>query len=315
MNTEAEQVAENTAKITPGALLKERREQLGLTQEQIAHRLRLRVTIIKNIEADNFDFDHVNTFTRGYLRSYAKAVGLSEGVVLKALEDCSLIKPEEQIMQSFSKKTNREKHDSRIMIITWAILAIIVGISVLWWWQNQQQDTLMPNMSGEAQQVSAQAAFQPDENNVAGADDGFTTISELSADENNAAQSGETTAESTTTEVEQAITPAGQTTADEPAADAPASAIPQADSNVTQPAAANLLTMTFSGDCWIQVKDSTGKILVTGVKKTGESVNVTGQRPLKVILGAPEAVSMTFASEPVDLSGYNSGKVARFTLP
>ncbi|MGL5109148.1 MAG: RodZ domain-containing protein, partial [Vibrio ordalii] len=29
----------------------------------------------------------------------------------------------------------------------------------------------------------------------------------------------------------------------------------------------------------------------------------------------PESVSMTFASEPVDLSGYTSGKVARFTLP
>ncbi len=73
--------------------------------------------------------------------------------------------------------------------------------------------------------------------------------------------------------------------------------------------------MNFSSDCWIQVKDATGKTLSTGIKKAGQTLNLRGQKPLQVILGAPEGVSVTFASEPVDLSGYTSGKVARFTLP
>ena len=78
---------------------------------------------------------------------------------------------------------------------------------------------------------------------------------------------------------------------------------------------ANELVMQFSADCWIQVKDATGKTLSTGIKKAGQSLNLSGQTPYKVVIGAPEAVSMTFASEPVDLSGYTSGKVARITLP
>jgi cytoskeleton protein RodZ len=51
------------------------------------------------------------------------------------------------------------------------------------------------------------------------------------------------------------------------------------------------------------------------VKKAGQSLDLTGNMPYSVILGAPENVSMTLASEPVDLSGYTSGKVARFNLP
>ena len=78
---------------------------------------------------------------------------------------------------------------------------------------------------------------------------------------------------------------------------------------------ANLLEMSFSDDCWIQVKDSTGKTLATGIKKAGQGIQLSGNPPYKVILGAPENVSITLSSEPIDLSGYTSGKVARFTLP
>ena len=81
------------------------------------------------------------------------------------------------------------------------------------------------------------------------------------------------------------------------------------------PEGMTLLTMKFKADCWIQVKDSNGKTLVSGTRKPGQDVELAGKAPFKVILGAPEGVTMTFASEPVDLSGYTSGKVARFTLP
>jgi cytoskeleton protein RodZ len=84
---------------------------------------------------------------------------------------------------------------------------------------------------------------------------------------------------------------------------------------VTAESVTNELVMQFSADCWIQVKDAAGKTLSTGIKKVGQTLNFSGTAPYKVILGAPESVSMTFASEPVDLSGYTSGKVARITLP
>lgn len=302
MNTEQDNITENTPKVQPGTLLKEKREALGLTQKQVADRLRLRVTIIQNIEENNFDSDLVATFTRGYLRSYAKAVGLAEHLVLDAFEESVTPEPQEQTMQSFSKKTKREKHDSRIMTITWIILLVIIGMSSLWWWQNNEQDTLKPDQSAEAVSAVADQAAAPETEEV---QPEFNTIEPTQAEAQSDAQTSE------------------EPTGDEMAMEDPAPAQEEAVvKSQTTPAASTaeatsgeLLTMNFSSDCWVQVKDATGKTLSTGIKKAGETLNLRGQKPLQVILGAPEGVSVTFASEPVDLSGYTSGKVARFTLP
>ncbi|ELH4235024.1 DUF4115 domain-containing protein [Vibrio fluvialis] len=302
MNTEQDNITESTPKVQPGTLLKEKREALGLTQKQVADRLRLRVTIIQNIEENNFDSDLVATFTRGYLRSYAKAVGLAEHLVLDAFEESVTPEPQEQTMQSFSKKTKREKHDSRIMTITWIILLVIIGMSSLWWWQNNEQDTLKPDQGTEAVSAVADQAAAPATEEV---QPEFNTIEPTQAEAQSDAQTSE------------------EPTGDEMAMEDPAPAQEEAVvESQTTPAASTaeatsgeLLTMNFSSDCWVQVKDATGKTLSTGIKKAGETLNLRGQKPLQVILGAPEGVSVTFASEPVDLSGYTSGKVARFTLP
>ncbi|EKO3503916.1 DUF4115 domain-containing protein [Vibrio fluvialis] len=302
MNTEQDNITESTPKVQPGTLLKEKREALGLTQKQVADRLRLRVTIIQNIEENNFDSDLVATFTRGYLRSYAKAVGLAEHLVLDAFEESVTPEPQEQTMQSFSKKTKREKHDSRIMTITWIILLVIIGMSSLWWWQNNEQDTLKPDQGTEAVSAVADQAAAPATEEV---QPEFNTI------------------EPTQAEAESDAQPSDEPTGDEMAMEDP---MPAQEEAVVEPqttpaaptaeaTSGDLLTMNFSSDCWVQVKDATGKTLSTGIKKAGETLNLRGQKPLQVILGAPEGVSVTFASEPVDLSGYTSGKVARFTLP
>ncbi|WP_072668766.1 RodZ domain-containing protein [Vibrio injensis] len=302
MNTQQETIVEETPNVQqPGTLLKLKREALGLSQKQVADRLRLRVAIIRNIEDNQFDSDLVATFTRGYLRSYAKAVGLSAAEVVEAYEVHYVIEPQEQKMQSFSKKTKRDQHDSRIMLITWVIVLVIIGMSSLWWWQNNQHNNLTSS-SERSSLITEQNSQRP----LATVDpvlDQLPTVSELTADndasvaEQSESESVNDSAVEPVLEVEPSITSA--VTENTPV---------NADES-------NLLSMTFSADCWIQVKDATGKTLSTGVKKAGQSVNVRGETPISVILGAPEGVSVTFASEPVDLSGYTSGRVARFTLP
>ncbi|MEH0688416.1 cytoskeleton protein RodZ [Vibrio cholerae] len=316
--------------IEAGTLLKQKREQLGLTQKQIADRLRLRLSIIENLEKNDFESDQVATFTRGYLRSYAKAVGLKESVVLAALDHSGTAQHKEQSMQSFSRKTKREKHDSRIMILTWGIFAVIAGISSLWWWQNQQDDML------DLSQPSAQETTQQSADPSSGDTLDFVSLDEAMPDEpsqetqetmepilsEDSDVSGIETLENTQTEMsseteiireESALeSPAETVTASDSAEQVDA---PQESATDTAVAVTNRLEMNFSDDCWVQVKDASGKTLVTGIKKGGESVALDGQSPYSVILGAPENVSMTLASEPVDLSGYTSGKVARFTLP
>ncbi|EPM4851574.1 cytoskeleton protein RodZ [Vibrio parahaemolyticus] len=314
--TEHENTNEVPLSIEAGTLLKNKRESLGMTQKQVADRLRLRVSVIEDIENNRFESQQVATFTRGYLRSYAKFVGLDEKVVLVALEQTADVKSKEQEieMQSFSRKTKHEKHNSRIMLLTWVIAIVIIGISAAWWWQNQQENSLaqvVAEANVETSQPSADEIADIDlmteEELIA------STPAELAASNNTASESSINAAQ--TDEVVPAETEESTTEATQvPVAVIEAAEEVQEESPVV-PEGMTLLTMKFKADCWIQVKDTNGKTLVSGTQKPGQDVELTGKAPFKVILGAPEGVTMTFASEPVDLSGYTSGKVARFTLP
>ncbi|EIT7140213.1 cytoskeleton protein RodZ [Vibrio parahaemolyticus] len=314
--TEHENTNEVPLSIEAGTLLKNKRESLGMTQKQVADRLRLRVSVIEDIENNRFESQQVATFTRGYLRSYAKFVGLDEKVVLVALEQTADVKPKEQEieMQSFSRKTKHEKHNSRIMLLTWAIAIVIIGISAAWWWQNQQENSLaqvVAEANVETSQPSADEIADIDlmteEELIA------STPAELAASNNTASESSINAAQ--TDEVVPAETEESTTEATQQPVAVIEAAEEIQDASPVVPEGMTLLTMKFKADCWIQVKDTNGKTLVSGTQKPGQDVELTGKAPFKVILGAPEGVTMTFASEPVDLSGYTSGKVARFTLP
>ncbi|WP_261882623.1 cytoskeleton protein RodZ [Vibrio pelagius] len=313
MDTEQDTQAPQAAApvLEAGTILKNRRESLGLTQQQVSSRLKLRVSLIQQIEDNQFDTDQVATFMRGYVRSYAKYVNLDEKVVLEALEHSGDVQHQEQEMMSFSRKTKTEKHNSRIMLLTWSIFAVIAGISSLWWWQNQQQDTLSQSTVTEesAEEVVA------DELN----DESLTTSLDLIEAEAPAVEASQNVESEATTETSvTADAIEADITSEVGASTKPATATETevTETGVVAPeAVSNELVMQFSSDCWIQVKDATGRTLSTGIKKAGQSLNLSGETPYKVVIGAPEAVSMTFASEPVDLSGYTSGKVARITLP
>ena len=311
MNTEHETQTQTKETVAPaieaGTLLKNKRESLGLTQKQISDRLKLRVTLIQQIEENQFESDQVATFMRGYIRSYAKYVNLDEKVVLSALHHAGDAQHQEQEMLSFSRKTKTEKHNSRIMILTWSIFAVIAGISSLWWWQNQQQDTLSQSLvnTESSEELVVEESLDPE----------LTSLEVIEAEQNTETSPVTEISDDLLTVVSAAEASENVEQVEETQDVAEVTPVAAESETVTPEPVANELVMQFSADCWIQVKDAAGKTLSTGIKKAGQTLNLSGTAPYKVILGAPEGVSMTFASEPVDLSGYTSGKVARITLP
>ncbi len=311
MSIESELEQTQPSQLQPGTILKRKREELGLSQKQIADRLRLRLTLIQNIEENQYEDGQVATFTRGYLRSYAKAVGIDESEVLGALESTGGVRSEEHEMQSFSRKTKTDKHDSRIMLLTWGIFAVIIGISSVWWWQNQKNDDLTPPPAESQAQVED---IPESDAPMSASETDFVSLEALEdAEETQIDPQESSAAEEETPSVEDSLDAA---ITDEEIVDAQDSQQnTEIQENTAPVVSPNLLVMNFEADCWIQIKDASGRTLATGVKKAGQSLELDGAKPYRVVLGAPENVSMTLASEPVDLSGYTSGKVARFTLP
>lgn len=77
------------------------------------------------------------------------------------------------------------------------------------------------------------------------------------------------------------------------------------------------LELTFSDDCWVEVRDANGERLVRAILNANTVNRYVGQAPFSLTLGNTAAVtSITLNGEPVDASVYtpSQGNVSRFTL-
>lgn len=61
---------------SPGALLRAGREKAGLSVEQVAEKLHLLQSVVNSLEKDCYDRIRGDTFVRGYMRNYARLVGI-----------------------------------------------------------------------------------------------------------------------------------------------------------------------------------------------------------------------------------------------
>lgn len=72
---------------TPGLQLKERRDQLGLSQEDIASQLHISLRILERLERDEYSSMRDELlFQKGYLKAYGRFLGLSEKDLSEGLE-------------------------------------------------------------------------------------------------------------------------------------------------------------------------------------------------------------------------------------
>ena len=94
---------------------------------------------------------------------------------------------------------------------------------------------------------------------------------------------------------------------------------PNASTELLSPATLNdkhELTLEFSDDCWVEVKDSSGERLIYGIAKANELRTVSGSLPFSVKLGNAYAARLKLDGQEVDKALYipDRGSVSRFSL-
>ncbi|MBV8041703.1 cytoskeleton protein RodZ [Pluralibacter sp.] len=333
MNTEATQ--DPQAAQTTGTRLRNAREQLGLSQQAVAERLCLKVSTVRDIEDDKAPADLASTFLRGYIRSYARLVHIPEEELLPMMAKQAPVKAAKVApMQTFALGKRRKKRDGWLMSFTWLVLFVVIGLTGAWWWQNhkaQQEEIssmadqssaeLNTNDSGNSQNVpldTSAAQGQAPDANTAVAQATAPDAAPAATAQTNAAPAPTTSAANAQTN---AVVAPSQANVDA-ATTAPAAAathgapLPTGQAGITAPVAdANALVMNFNADCWLEVSDATGKKLFSGLQRKDGTLNLTGQTPYKLKIGAPAAVQIQFQGKPVDLSRFiRTNQVARFTL-
>lgn len=323
MNTEA--THDQNEALSTGVRLRNAREQLGLSQQAVAERLCLKVSTVRNIEEDKAPADLASTFLRGYIRSYAKLVHIPEEELLPMMEKQAPVRAAKVApMQTFSLGKRRKKRDGWLMSFTWLVLFVVIGLTGAWWWQNHK---------AQQEEITTMADQSSAELNNSG-NDGAQSVP-LNTDTNTSVEPQTAATDSQTVEPVPATTP-DQTTAQNAVVapsqanvdTAPATTAPAETANTAQPlptdqagvagttaADPNALVMNFSADCWLEVTDATGKKLFSGLQRKDGTLNLTGQAPYKLKIGAPAAVQIQYQGKPVDLSRFiRTNQVARLTV-
>lgn len=81
----------------------------------------------------------------------------------------------------------------------------------------------------------------------------------------------------------------------------------------TAPATSSL-SMTFTGQSWVQVTDRDGIMIFNKSQPAGSQVVVEGQPPFSIVIGNASGVQLGYHDKPVDLAPYTKANVARLTL-
>ena len=304
-----DELCEDIEVVGPGLMLSEARKKLSLSTEEVSNRLNFRTNLVNEIEQDIFDPLLPATFNRGYLRNYAKLVAVDVDEVLSAYEMLGVAEVQRSEMQSFSNLAEKQVEHSRLMWISYLIVALLFGLMVVWWFQEPKLSVNLFEQLSEEQQTSNNINETADVS-VAEKSDEVASLPKADGVESNEITK---LAASAQKEVEPVI--AEQTL--EAVAESQIESKVNGEVKIESELVPDISTVvfTFSGDCWVNIYDATGERIAWGVKKLGYVMTVTGKAPLKVTLGKPELATIAFNGKQVDMSSFNVGNIAKFTLP
>lgn len=284
-----------------GAMLREAREAAGASLDMIAHQLKLAPRQVKALEDGDYTLLPGRTFVRGFARNYARVVGLDPQVVIDALPGAT---PEGGLeappLHATAVKIGElpSTASGAPAWLRWTLpLVLVVAIGALVAYQYFRGNPGRPAAPDERSPASATAPGGPAtptplENPVMSAP--LATMPDRAPAEPQGAKASEPAAAPP-------ALPSG----------APATAAP--GSPVAAAGAASLAVAARAAS-WVEVKDGTGRTLLSQTVPAGQSPSVSGVPPFDVVIGNASAVTLTLRGAPVDLDPSTRGNVARLTL-
>lgn len=349
---ENEQPPQETAPSVPasgiGQRLREAREARGLQTSDIAQSLKITQRQIEAMEREDFGLLPGAAFVRGFLRNYARFVGLNLDDEIRALvlqnEDAvparALYRVPEKGANEIDWLSNatplhssaRKKGSALGRLLRVVLLLVLVAVPVAayfdWFRINQMPGLLNTQGAGEQNEIllpnpqTGEIGLQGDEagENTAPEPAAIslpTPQAEVIGSETPATDSGAENAQGGESESESAPAPDASAAAPQEGAAAEGNEPPLVtlDTAAAAPAGNSKLVFEAGTESWVTVQDSSGRQLLNKRLPRGVPTSVEGKPPFRLTVGNAAKVKMTRDGEPVDLAPHTrSGGVARLTL-
>lgn len=289
-NAVTDDAATKAVGVTAGDLLKQGREAAGLTREVVAERLNLLLIQVVALEQNDFKRFPGETFVKGHLRSYARLLKLDCDQILQAY--CGTANtlapqpvPAEQAFHWRPVRLTKQATQWRRYSGLAAALAVIVA---MWAWQEHRD---------RSQVLSLTAATS---DSVGGID------SALNSD-----------AESALMDSVQLLPIAPTPSVASNTSDIVAQPSNASGMTTVQAAVANdadKLSLRFSADCWIEIKDRDNRVLVATLKHADEQLQIEGRGPFRVLLGYAPGVVMAYNGAPVKVDVAEGSRSTRLIV-
>ena len=326
----------------PGHLLREAREERGYSQKEVARDLHLTSKVIDALEESNFDIISSSLFARGYIRSYARHLGL-DGQALVAEFDAIYGVPNQnkKPMPGVHQLGQQSKPgDTWVKLISIIFVIGLVVASVLWW-QHQNGGSMLQRLnnvtlSNTAADLVVESLGEDDNSSdmellAANPSEVGATVSDDQAAATEAPVQALDVAEivavkPVVTALSEAVSvsPEMSDVSDSSALNPEIIAVPAVAQTEESTGAADvaalgpneaLLMMAFDKDCWVEIKDGNGKMVLSDLYASGSTIEQVVTAPIEILLGRSSGVAqMTFNGEVIDLKPHTRKDIARLTL-
>ena len=284
--------------LTLGARLRNAREAMGLGLDQASRALRIPTARLAEIERDHFDAIGAPVYLRGYLRSYARLVGLPEVVVTAALEGATVAPPALVATQTVSRS---HYFTSRYgSLVVYGVLTAVFVVPLLW---AARQGALLPE--ARAPLASLDAGSVETVSTPASVPLATSAPQDMQASDDFVGP------------------PAPESVAEVSAAPEPPrpvmAAMAPMPARVTQdpvPAAGiRRVTLSLMQESWVEVLRGDGTRVEYGLVPGGteRSYDLAGGGSLRI--GNTRGATLSIDGERVDLAPYTRANVARIAIP
>ena len=319
---------------SPGAQLRRAREARGESVHEVAFALKLSPRQVDALERDDFDALPGMAFLRGFMRNYARYVGLDATPLLDAVQrmagqgspDLSPIRNADGDLPSGGSRRSGSFPAGLVVLVLLVLLA--VGWYFDWFrtGTSPSAETVVEPAPAFApapsQAIEPQSAIQmtpPQPAAVDPAEDAPDQVPSgtVAADGESATAAPDAATDAaveTTSAGEAAAAPAVDTAAALPAPVAAGAAPAVTEALAATAAGSGQLSFRFGADSWVEVRDASGTILHSGTNRAGSTRSVQGTAPFTLVVGNAANVTLEQDGKAVDLAAHVRGSVARLTL-
>ncbi len=295
-----------------GQILLTARKAKKLSAEEVAEQLKVPVPIIEAIESSDLEQLPPATFTRGYLRAYARCVEIPDADILSAY---ARVIPPQSALKAHSRVPNEANSQSPLIKLITVILLVLGLLAVIYGgyqYYSKKSGSLKASLEQEVQQINQETGpmdqltlkplpVKPESINP-GLVKNQTEFNRVTENVPPQKSAGTVLTTSTTQHNNSAIQQSH-----------PSSVHSVAVKPVISVQGTDSISLLANKGAWLEIKDKTGKRLYYNMIPAGKWMHYTGDAPFDVSMGNARSTRVKVNGVEADVSNYiRSNNTARF---